>query len=145
MNKITAEKIISIEEISNYKSHGVNKFFDSYYDGYKITTDKQEIFVGIDNSQYCCEEWGYCSSLDNFDDFIGADLLTIVSVDTALKTYELDRSRDGYDVLDEAMFINFETSKGTFQIVCYNSHNGYYGHDVVVISNQLAILEDKKK
>ena len=85
------------------------------------------------------------SSLDNFDDFIGADLLTIVSVDTALKTYELDPSRDDYDVLDAAMFINFYTSKGTFQIVCYNSHNGYYGHDVVVISNQLAILEDKKK
>lgn len=33
-----------------------------------------------------------------------------------------------------AMFINVETTKGLLQFVAYNEHNGYYGHDVLLVS-----------
>jgi hypothetical protein len=34
-----------------------------------------------------------------------------------------------------AMFINFITDVGVFQIVAYNEHNGYYGHESVLVCN----------
>lgn len=33
-----------------------------------------------------------------------------------------------------AMFINVETTKGLLQFVAYNEHNGYYGHEVKLVS-----------
>ena len=35
------------------------------------------------------------------------------------------------------VFVNFDTSAGLFQLVAYNQHNGYYGHEVLVVSNEL--------
>lgn len=47
-----------------------------------------------------------------------------------------DEKTDGGLYEGEAMFINFETSKGTLQFTLYNSHNGYYGHTAKVISKR---------
>lgn len=33
-----------------------------------------------------------------------------------------------------AMFINVETTKGLLQFVAYNEHNGYYVHEVKLVS-----------
>ena len=33
-----------------------------------------------------------------------------------------------------AMFINVETTRGLLQFAAYNEHNGYYGHDVLLVS-----------
>lgn len=33
-----------------------------------------------------------------------------------------------------AMFINVETTKGLLQFVAYNEHNGYYEHEVKLVS-----------
>ena len=33
-----------------------------------------------------------------------------------------------------AMFINVETTNGLLQFVAYNEHNGYYGHEVKLVS-----------
>lgn len=104
------------------------------YDGFKVITNKQTIFVGIENRQSCCEIWGYCTSQDDLTDFDGADLLKVEVVDTALNIKE-------YEALDlyepSTMFVNFQTSKGTFQVVMYNCHNGCYGHSAFVRSEQL--------
>ncbi len=35
--------------------------------------------------------------------------------------------------VQEAMFLTIKTSKGIFQFAVYNSHNGYYGHDGVLM------------
>lgn len=51
------EKILKIEETS----------FDGK-DGFVITTDQQEIKLGIDNGQCCCENWGYFMSEDDLSD-----------------------------------------------------------------------------
>jgi len=109
------------------------------YDGFIIKTNLQEIKVGIENGQSCCEHWGYLTSedFDNLDSFIGGELLSITATNSTLISTTLDKlSTEGIDI-DSAVFITLETTKGTFQITAYNEHNGYYGHNVKVLSNQL--------
>lgn len=128
------EKILRIEEII-FKN---NEKDWSTFGGFQIITDQQTIKIGISNSQSCCGHWGYLITNDDFNDFIEAELLNIVLVDTALNIKKVEdtvESLDGGDI----MFVNLETSKGIFQIVAYNSHNGYYGHEAVVVSKQLNV------
>lgn len=128
------EKITKIEEVFNLNEDG-GTTDDSYYgfDGFRVSTDKQDITVLISNGQSCCENWGYLVSEDDTEKFVGATLKDVTITDTALITH------DDLKYLDEgeAMFVNFETSKGTFQIAVYNGHNGYYGHSVKVNSTQV--------
>lgn len=124
------EKILEIKE----QSFNLGKYSD--YDGYVIITDKQEIKFGISNSQSCCEHWGYFSSEDDFKEFVGADLIDIETVDTVLNIGKL---KDEEVDVDDCMFINVKTSNGLLQFAVYNSHNGYYGHDIKLISNQFQI------
>ena len=121
------EKIIRIEEadIGN-KSEWSGK------SGFNIITDEQTIFVGISNDQSCCENWGYLMSEDDLDDFKGAELKAIEIVDEALNKATMKDMYEG-----GAMFVNFETDKGTLQFVAYNEHNGYYSHEAVIVSKQL--------
>lgn len=121
------EIIIKIEK-TTFQIHQKGEF-----DGFEITTNKQIIQFGIDNCQRCCESWGYFSSEDNLNEFIGAKLLDIQLTDTALNTKKLE----GLPSKDNIMFVTFKTNKGLFQLTAYNGHNGYYGHDAVIISQQL--------
>ncbi len=124
------EKIIAIDETSfstKERSWGG-------YEGYQIATDKQIIKMGISGGQSCCENFGYFMSNDNLSDFIGESITSIKVVDTALNIKDLEEEH--LDV-EECMFVNFETTNGTLQFVAYNSHNGYYGHDAVIISEQI--------
>ncbi len=107
------------------------------FEGYEIKTDSQLIKIGVSNGQACCENWGYLTTNDSLEEFIGAELLSISEVDEALNKKEIEETK----YLDEGntMFVNLETSNGTLQFVCYNSHNGYYGHTGVLISKQLEI------
>lgn len=123
------EKIIKIEE---------RTFRQSYndYDGYQIYTTDQNIFIGIDSIQNCCENWGYIVSEDDISSFIGSELLNVEIVDTQLKNIELQlKELDVYN--GQAIFINLVTSAGILQFAVYNDHNGYYGHEVIIRSNQL--------
>lgn len=123
------EKILRIEE-TNWKN---NKDDWSGFEGFQIITDEQTIKVGVSDSQSCCESFGCIITNDETPDFIGAEILSITRVDTALKSHDVFESLDCGDV----MFINIETTKGLLQFAAYNSHNGYYGHTGVVISKQL--------
>ena len=125
------EKILNIREVENFTLP------DDYrgYDGYVIKTNVQEIIIGIDNYQSCCEDWGHLTSEDNFDDFIGAELLSVEVVDGEYKSEKITLS--DYFSVDECIFVNVQTTEGTLQFVLYNSHNGYYGHKVVISSNQI--------
>lgn len=104
------------------------------YDGLTVVTDKQTIYIGIDNGQNCCENWGYITSEDDVQDFVGATLLGISVVDDACKVYDV--LQNDYKEA-AAMFVNLDTSKGLLQLVLYNEHNGYYSHAVVIRSEQL--------
>lgn len=106
------------------------------YEGYMVVTDKQTIKIGISTGQSCCENSGYLTTNDTLDEFSGAKLLGIKIVDVALNSKKVEDIISGIDSGD-TMFVNIETSNGLLQIVAYNQHNGYYGHNAVVISTQL--------
>jgi len=125
------EKILNIKEVEDRRDPS-RKY--RKYDGFEIETSEQVIFVGIDNSSQCCEEWGYLSTVDDTKDFIDAELLNIVIVDENLNTKYFEYSGEC-----SAMFVNFETSKGTFQLTMYNTHNGYYSHLAVLVSKELNV------
>jgi hypothetical protein len=127
------EKILSIQDC-NFNTESGRWATD--FEGFIIETDKQKILIGISSGQSCCESSGYLSSEDNFEEYIGARLNSITTTDTVLITNDVvNWDFDGGGI----MFVNVETSKGTLQFAVYNSHNGYYGHSVIIKSNQLTI------
>ena len=139
------ETILAIEEWEGSVDVGGKYSYETTVGGYLLKTNKKEYKFAIQNSDNCCEQWGYFMSEDNFEDFIGATLIDIKVVDTALNVTELkmdDLFKGGG--LDEGgvMFINVNTSEGLLQFTAYNSHNGYYGHTAYLIVND-AIEEEK--
>jgi hypothetical protein len=137
-NKILA--IIERKSENPYEIHHPNSFggWNEEYEGYEILTEKGQIYILINNSQSCCENWGYFAGNDDLESFIGAELLSVNRVDNCLNVSRLP----GYG-LDEgiAIFINLETDRGTLQFTVYNSHNGYYSHGVIIKSQELNIKE----
>lgn len=128
------EKILRIESV-NFKKEPSDW---NEYEGFQIITTDQTIKIGISSGQSCCEHFGCIITNDDTKDFIGAKIKSISRTDNELKTTKIKTPS-----LDEGgvMFINVETSKGLLQFVAYNSHNGYYGHDAVLVSNQLNISD----
>ena len=124
------EKILRIEEC-NFKTSMEGW---GSYDGYCVITDLQTIKVGISSGACYCENFGYLTTNDDLKEFEGSELLSIEVVDKALNIKSIE---DIYVDENEAMFVNFNTSNGVMQLVAYNSHNGYYGHDAVLVSKQL--------
>jgi len=124
---------------------------NSRMEGYKIVTNKQAIFILIEAERFCCEGWGYdaCSSKgiitsdDDFNDFIGAELIDVAIISPEnhkeIKIYSelLDISYNHEE--DNAEFVNLNTTNGLLQFAVYNSHNGYYGHDIYIKFNNTEI------
>jgi hypothetical protein len=137
-------KIIqSIKDIQELKSKDIHLDLKEYpwitYDGYQVTcTDGSKYSVVICNEQNCCENWGYLASEDDLSNFVGGRLLDVVTTDEALNTKILKP----YSLqTEECIFVTFKTDKGDFQLVAYNQHNGYYGHDIIVAMNDKVIKE----
>lgn len=129
------EKILKIEDFENSKIPGTESYEN--FEGFRITTDEQEIWIAIDNGISCCESWGHFSTNDSIDEFIGATLKDIRLVDTSLNLKMIEKKFEyGFDG-GGIIFVNLETDKGTLQFAVYNEHNGYYGHSVVIKSKQL--------
>lgn len=128
------ETIVDIEETTFKRT----KDDWNSFDGFIVSTDKQVIKLGISNGQSCCENWGYFMTEDSLKEFEGAKLVGITLTDKALKT---ERLNEEYAEVDDCMFVNLETDKGLLQFVAYNSHNGYYGHEAVVVSEALNVEE----
>ncbi len=126
--------IQSIEEVKDYTNNGENGRYCDTWDGYKITTDTKVLLLLIDNSDQCCEDWGYITSEGGLTEFIGATINSHRFINSAdyndcgilLKKF----NGDYVDVLDCA-FINIETDKGLLQFAVYTHHNGCYGHDII--------------
>lgn len=124
------EKIIEIKDYDEGEG----------YSGFEVVTDKQSIKMFIDNIQSCCERWGYFWCNENPQDFVGAELRSVILTDTELnqaqmKANDLNPSDKWFE--GGVMFVNLETDKGTLQFVAYNDHNGYYGHEAKVQCTQL--------
>lgn len=127
------EKITGISEIT-CEDEGTTM------SGFEVTTNDQVIRLAIDNQQHCCENFGYFWCNDNIEEFVGAELLSVVITDEELNEAKMQENKlDTKDTYFEGgvMFVNLETSKGTLQFVAYNQHNGYYGHMAEVTCKQL--------
>lgn len=131
------EKILEIVEAEFMFTEEDNSWYSQHMEGFRIVTDKQEILLGINSCQSCCESFGYFMTNDKIKDFIGATILEIRLTDTLLKVKKFKKEHSG-----NVMFVNIETDRGTLQFVAYNDHNGYYGHDAVVLSKQLKHQEN---
>lgn len=115
------ERITAIREVIN--EHGD--------DGYDVVTTERTIKIRIDNGQSCCENWGYMSTPDDPASFVGADLLSVSTVDDD----DIGQPDRVYDDGGGTLFVNVETSIGQLQLAVYNHHNGYYGHRASVSSD----------
>lgn len=131
---------------SNGASLGFSGMLNYFYgersmDGYRIKTDKHTYLILIDNHQSCCESWGYFSSDDDLASYIGASLLSVELVDTALN---VEKAEDIVSSLDSGgiQFVTFKTDKGDFQLAVYNGHNGYYGHGIIVAKDDKIIHDN---
>lgn len=112
------------------------------YDGYKIATTEHEYLVLIDNGQCCCESWGYFSTNDNPEDFVGETLAAVEITDKALNTKEVEKS-GYYDSAGGIQFVNFKTARGgVLQFAVYNAHNGYYGHPIIIAKDEEILHQD---
>lgn len=100
------------------------------FNGLVMYTTEDPIIVAIDAGRRCCEKFGvYCEYPNNTTkmDFIGAVITNVIW---------------GKDIRDSETEYNsteiiIETSRGSFSIIVYNEHNGYYSHRVYAVFNKL--------
>ena len=138
---VKLEKILSIEEILEFNPQ--NKYFFNY-DGYKIKTTNHEYFILVENAQHCCEIWGYLTSEDDYGSFIGKELKSFELTDCALNTKKVEESGYYGDEYGGIQFVNFNFWDGTtLQFAVYNAHNGYYGHEILVLKDSEVLFEDE--
>lgn len=165
MEKEIIEKIIDLNDINSGEiikslKDDITKKFGKWfninnYTGFLIITNKQCIYILIEGYQKCCENWGYeacknsgiIETQDDLKDFIGSEVLSIERITT-----ENHKSIQIYDKLEEKLkndcfyypdteFVSIKTSNGILQFAVYNSHNGYYGHNIYIVFNQ-TIIQD---
>lgn len=119
----------------------IQEVYYDMYDGYLIETTHRKIEFLISNSQYCCESWGYTSTSDNLEEFIGSEFLDMSTVcsDDGMNRFKSKLDLLTYEhVTENAEFITLNTSVGELVFAIYNSHNGYYGHEVnIKIDNKI--------
>lgn len=106
--------------------------FTIRYIGVDITLDDgRHVKFGIADRQHCCEEWDYLHPADDYSEYIGAEYLSLREIDTWPES--ISSSKDlRYDA-GGFQAIEVMTSKGPLQFVVYNSHNGYYTHNVITV------------
>jgi len=105
------------------------------YSGFEIQTNNQIIRFLIDTSQCQFENYGYVCINDNIHDFVGAKILSISYFSKERTTMVFDAPYN--TELKDAVFLDVMTDKGKLQFAVYNSHNGYYSHDIKIQSEQL--------
>jgi hypothetical protein len=133
-----SEQIKSIESLDSFTFPGDTPDGYNSYEGWKIVTscynqEVQTIVFGVGNQSSCCESWGHTCSEDNPQDFVGADLYSVFVTDEGMESTKV-KVGDVYD--GGAVFVTLNTSKGKLQFAVYNAHNGYYGHQVKLVSSQ---------
>lgn len=112
------------------------------YDGYLVETTKHKYHILIENGHSCCEEWGFMISEDEPNYFINNELLEVRLTDTALNQARIDE-KIPYGLEEGSIqFVDFATTNDVFQIAVYNSHNGYYGHSIIVAKDGELLLSD---
>lgn len=136
--------IEAVEDLAGYHVRPIGPMHSASMEGFRVRTSKHVFLVLIDNEQSCCESWGHIHSADDLADFLGAGLTEVRLTDTACNTQIIERSGSGKYGFDGGgiQFVDFITNKGKLQLAVYNSHNGYYGHGIVVAVDDVPLHED---
>ncbi len=111
-------------------------------DGKINFVDDNNVFVGFDYSQDCCENFGYLltkveptsiasESLDE-EDWPGYQFVT---------TFFNDAPLDGLEDGGAAMFKLAKTGEPDLFLTLYNSHNGYYGHGFTMTVGEATVQD----
>lgn len=79
---------------------------------------EEKRLIIVDGGQCCCES-RYMSCDDDFTPHIGAEI-----VDFELK--DGPTTEDEWGEMHEIQFFEVKTTRGAFQVVNHNEHNGYY-------------------
>lgn len=97
--------------------------------------DHNNVVVGFDMGQYCCEQFGFHFTKDKHGE-------TIVTVtEEELAPYVFDTSRDSVVQNDGcAIFRLWADDKPDLYLVLFNHHNGYYSHGFAFKNNDVTIL-----
>lgn len=137
------EKIVEIKEVSLI-GKGPKGSYETSWEGYEVITTQQSIKLLIGGDQCCCEHYGYLMTEDAPKEFIGAELQDVRTIDEKYLSESMRERANAegcfsYD--GGAVFVNLETDRGPLQFVIYNLHNGYYGHDIWIHSNQMEQFE----
>lgn len=98
--------------------------------------DENDVLVGYDNSQSCCEDFGY-----HFTESVPSDIEVAIP---DLENYKFD-TEFFQEVSDEGSRYEayFKITDGTnVRFLCiYNSHNGYYSHGFSFSNKEKVIRE----
>lgn len=115
--------------------------YDSY-DGYEVTTNEHKFLILISNGQSCCESWGYFSSNDDIQSYVGKTLISVDLTDKALNSKKVEES-GYYDDCGGIQFVDFKFMDGSvLQFAVYNAHNGYYGHGIIISKDDDILCND---
>lgn len=117
--------------------------------------DKNNVIVGYDLSQDCCEDadWFITSTIDNtIKESIDDKKANKVYLDEEdLDEYVFDKgafmditdSFNGLDAGGAVAFTLIAENKPNLYLILYNSHNGYYGHGFTVEISGKKIMEER--
>lgn len=122
-------RIIKVDTSASYADKAGS--YPRQYDGIRITFDDgEELFFGINTDQYCCETVAYLHSVDDPEEFIGANFLRLDERDT----WPENVGEEEPEYWDGGGFqaIDVVTDRGIMQFVVYNEHNGYYSHGTIL-------------
>lgn len=128
----------SVEIITAIEKGYVEERPDDDWIGIKITTNKQEIKVLINDFQSCCEQYDVLILSPNctlpIPDIIGHEIKNVGWGKEIVNnlTCQIGSLNFYNETLQESAIVNIETNKGLYQIIAYNDHNGYYQHSVCV-------------
>jgi hypothetical protein len=102
-------------------AYATNQHKYTTLDGLKITTDKGDIILVMDQESQCCEHFGanFLETPDDITKYIGAKLLSVEDTTDSL-LYDSEYSNETQ--------LKIVTTKGVLQYAVYNDHNGYYSH-----------------
>ena len=97
-------------------------------DGKTNFVDTQDVYVGLDAYQSCCESFGhYFSHGATKED---EEIETPENLEEMIFDVEFFEERDGHDQGGEAVFrlFNPHQVEPVIYLVLFNHHNGYYSH-----------------
>lgn len=86
--------------------------------------DDNDNFVGFDDNQQCCEQFGWYITSEATEDASSPELSEEELVDYRFDTTFVDN----YDFDEAVVFRLVNDNGGVAHLHLYNSHNGYYSH-----------------